>query len=132
MDRQAFFEKSARHLLTQMKQSIFKSVCLYRSDDGCRCALGVHIPDDLYRPDMEGTFPGIPESRRTIDNQSENLANIMGLKTYEDCEFARHLQKIHDQNEPDRWLFRLMEFAFQHDLDGAFLKDYRYGRVTVS
>lgn len=31
--------------------------CVYRGPGGRRCALGWLIPDELYKPEIEGTFP---------------------------------------------------------------------------
>ncbi len=55
--------------------------CAYRGLDGRKCAVGHLIPDHLYRPYIEGTFP-------------KNLEKY-GLHE-EDRNFLRQLQCAHD------------------------------------
>jgi len=53
MSPQEVFETIARHLFTQGVQAKANTVCLYRGDNGTKCAVGCLIPDDMYNPDME-------------------------------------------------------------------------------
>jgi len=48
------FEYIKHHLLTQMKKCVNdRGLCLYRNEQGLKCAAGCLIPDDLYNPDLE-------------------------------------------------------------------------------
>lgn len=49
------FEIVVRHLFEQGKPALgANGNCVYRAPDGCKCAVGVRIPDADYRPLMEG------------------------------------------------------------------------------
>lgn len=60
VDNQTFFDATIRHLVSQGKQAMMKGsipFCAYRLNVDAtmlKCAAGVHIPDNLYSPDMEG------------------------------------------------------------------------------
>ncbi len=51
---QQFFDDVVRHLLTQRKQASERGACRYRTTNGLKCAGGCKIPDEIYRPAMEG------------------------------------------------------------------------------
>jgi hypothetical protein len=54
------FDAVVSHLFRQGRRSYGTigdgeaTMCLYRSSDGLKCAVGALIPDELYRPSMEG------------------------------------------------------------------------------
>ncbi|MDX1964335.1 MAG: hypothetical protein SFX18_14375 [Pirellulales bacterium] len=61
MTKQETFDIVYRHLLTQGQKSISRVVgsenfgkCAYRGADGAKCAAGVLIPDEAYKPSYEG------------------------------------------------------------------------------
>jgi hypothetical protein len=55
MTKQEIFDTVALHLIKQGKQSADATGdCFYRSPDGLKCAVGCLIPDEVYRPEMEG------------------------------------------------------------------------------
>ena len=53
MDKQAIFNKVVQHLRAQKSQAIDVLGCLYRTEDGKKCAIGCLIPDELYTPNIE-------------------------------------------------------------------------------
>jgi hypothetical protein len=58
MEAQEIFDTVAKHLFTQGCRSIEvddegEEYCLYRGPEGRMCAVGVLIPDELYRKSME-------------------------------------------------------------------------------
>ncbi len=76
---QETFDQVAIHLALQgcKSTSVFKVTgadrtkrqCAYRGDNGCKCAAGVLIPDEQYRPELEGAsatvvFEGFESIRR--------------------------------------------------------------------
>jgi hypothetical protein len=61
------------------------SACLYRGPNGSRCALGLHIPDVLYKPEMECN-----DSNSLLESFSE----LAFLKPYK--QLLRELQCVHD------------------------------------
>ena len=54
MNNQEFFDKTLAHLKQQGVRSAGVARCLYRGPNGTSCAIGFHIPDELYKPEMEG------------------------------------------------------------------------------
>ena len=108
---QEVFNIVSAHLLTQIKRSIAQfpdkkyPSCVYRGENGMKCAAGVLIPDDQYNPKFE--------------NQSWT---ILVEKHFVEDKFSREiyeLQKIHDLNRHDDINFlkeQLIEFARTHDL----------------
>jgi len=56
MNAQEIFDTVVTHLYTQGKQADNgEGGCMYRTDEGLKCAVGCLIPDDQYHPSMEGT-----------------------------------------------------------------------------
>lgn len=113
MNRQETYEKVRDHLLKQGKQSMTvdkrnRENCLYRGPNGLKCAIGCIIPDDLYRPEMEGKGA-----------ESEALADVrlaLGATSLDDVTFLTDLQELHDECEPQAWPDRLTRFALEHGL----------------
>jgi len=60
--------------------------CRYRTDDGRKCAIGRHIPDDLYEPEMEGEL-----RPKIIDALPSEISEFGKL-------FLLAVQNLHDQN----------------------------------
>ena len=58
MNNQEFFDKTLAHLKQQGVRSAGGAKCLYRGPNGTSCAIGFHIPDELYKPEMEGRGVG--------------------------------------------------------------------------
>ncbi len=115
MTRQEIFSKIRKHLLTQMEKSEAHTdrvnpangepinMCLYRGPDGLKCAIGALIPDEAYKPDMEGMG---------VDSI---IAAIPGAST-EDGTFLLDLQELHDEYMPNEWAGKLGDFAEAHGL----------------
>jgi hypothetical protein len=80
--------------------------CVYRGDNGCRCAIGWGIPDEAYRPEMEGsaayTYATIPAHDGTLK---------------EGVNFLWELQGVHDNNEdPQAMEIAMHAFVQKHSL----------------
>jgi hypothetical protein len=67
-----------------------RGTCVYRSEDGkLRCGVGCLIPDDLYRPEMEGASVG-----DLMDEPMETeLAAYLGV---ENVSLLSKVQLLHD------------------------------------
>lgn len=100
-ERQAIFETVARHLFAQGKRAVGEYTyidqfgdkrtttgCMYRGSDNTRCAVGVLIPDEAYRPEMEGR--GVVEVLEMCHDQAWAAA------LYEHRYLLRALQQVHD------------------------------------
>ena len=112
MEAQEIFDKVARHLLTQNKQSRNKELeCLYRGEDGAMCAAGCLIPEDLYDVDMEGH-----SWKTTVDKFPEvNVGHI---------ELVQDLQNLHDNGNVEGWPQRLKTIAVWHKLSDQVLQEF--------
>lgn len=54
MTNQEFFDKTLTHLRKQGRAAVDgKGGCFYRAGDGATCAIGCHIPDEMYRSNFE-------------------------------------------------------------------------------
>lgn len=89
-------------------------ICMYTDYDGRHCALG-HLMGDNYSPDFEGSCPA------TVNQFLEYGASVLKAcdieLSIEMSQFARELQKMHDQaKDPDNMKEQLHGFAKQHDL----------------
>lgn len=72
-----------------------EGVCVYRSDDGCKCAAGHLIGDDEYTPKMEGmVFFG-------VESVFENL--FESPPSEEQNQLIGSLQSVHDSTEVSEW-----------------------------
>lgn len=109
MSRQAIFTKVAEHLLTQNERargfdhSFGYNRCMYRTDDGKKCAIGCLIPDDRYSSALEGKIVFDSGVFEAIDPD-------LGA-TRDDFGFLDSLQNIHDRHDPSRWPTVLKIFA---------------------
>jgi len=61
--------------------------CRYRTDDGRKCAIGRHIPDDLYHTGMEGALT--TETMKTLPSEISELG----------ISFLEAVQGLHDNNK---------------------------------
>ena len=88
MDSQEIFDKVVDHLRKQGHRSVDEyGSCMYRAPNGDMCAVGCLIPDNLYRPVIEGIEAG-PEGLmgdilRTIGITDYNL--VKSLQVLHDC-----------------------------------------------
>jgi hypothetical protein len=74
--------------------------CKYRAPNGLKCFVGELIPDEVYKPEMEGMmatelFISFPEFRELFV-EDKRIKMILSL-----------LQVIHDVDHPDEWESRL-------------------------
>lgn len=110
MNRQEIFNRIATHLITQNARAIAgKDVmgepkCAYRGADGTKCAVGCLIADEAYRPELEGKNC---EASIVVDALAKSGIPV----SFEDGEFLREIQRIHDFAEPADWPSELADFG---------------------
>lgn len=109
---QTAFDKAAPALIRQRqfsrKEYRGDDVCLYRSPDGCKCAIGHLIPDEKYNPAMECKPIASIFSKMDLKELFENC----------DLEFLKDLQLAHDGAlNPSEFESRLLEAAKNHGLN---------------
>jgi hypothetical protein len=114
MTPQQIFDTVARHLLTQARQARSHAdfgLCAYRASDGCKCAAGALIPDDLYDPEFEGHGA-----------DSNFLVKRMPPWWRENLMLIRDLQVVHDSYTPEHWKNQLALTAIGHHLSTDVLQ----------
>lgn len=114
MTRQEIFNTVATALLAQGKASYARyGGCLYRGPDGTKCAVGHLIPDEKYRPSLEG--------------KGAEHADVVRAASIPDGErgFVRKLQFLHDNDLEgygiDRWKLGMHDCAREYGLDPSVL-----------
>ena len=123
MTNQEVFDKVARHLLTQKVQSQVSDYggggdgggCAYRGENGTSCAIGCLIPNELYKPEMEG---------KSVSGLQRNSKELLELFRNTDSALLSALQDIHDDIDPHCWAERLNSEAVAWDLDVSVLKEF--------
>lgn len=110
-DEQLVFDTVAEHLLKQGKQSLGDitdvNACMYRNNEGLKCAAGCLIPDDQYTPDIEGkSWSSLVRENKVSSNCSQLIDD---------------LQCLHDVYDPKDWLSELHEIAKNKNLDTSKL-----------
>lgn len=122
---QEVFDLAACHLLTQMRRAWGPrptgldhktEACVYRAPDGCKCAVGALIPDELYDPDMDTGSSGIG----TIMGRHLTLAQLFGGVSQN---LLAHLQVIHDSETPSAWARYLRYCAEDYNLNTAVIDE---------
>lgn len=85
MTKQEAFNIVWHHFITNNSRSGFENgLCRLRTSDGRRCALGLFVPDDAYRPEWDGNFTGF------------DVAKLVADMTRIDVDFCGQLQLAHD------------------------------------
>ena len=103
MTPQETFNTVVTHLRKQGRKAVNASRhCLYRTEDGLKCAAGCLIPDADYNPAFEGLLV-FTTGTNLIKSYLEGLGH--------DLELVGKLQKIHDMLHPLVWETALKNLA---------------------
>jgi len=96
---QEIFDISASHLLKQGQRATSKSknACVYRHSSGRKCAVGILIPDELYKPAMDKNGVGV----NTLMRDYPSLFPYLGGE--KSVALVGRLQTIHDSQDPKNW-----------------------------
>lgn len=117
LDKQAVYNQVRDHLLAQNKRSEQfspqnnETMCAYRGQDGLKCAVGVLIKDEYFRPTINSLNLESPQVLIALED-SLGLPGISNDEIY----FLNGLQTIHDLDCPTAWKTKLTEFALSHSL----------------
>lgn len=106
---QTAFETSARHLLKQNAVSIVLEpfpMCAFRGLEGNMCPIGCLIPDDKYKPNMEG------KALRDLNISELDNVNI-GLLSW--------LMIVHEAKPVHTWPDELKKVGEIFGLDTSFI-----------
>lgn len=117
---QEIFNKCAEHLLTQRKRSIHHGTdkCMYRGQNGLKCAAGIFINDECYKPELEQQNVQSEDVLRALLNSD--------FPVHETCclELLDRLQELHDRRVPAQWKTRLSLLAISFKLDSSILEKF--------
>lgn len=129
MDFQKTFDKVAIHLRKQGKAATVGAGCMYRTDEGLKCAVGCLIPDELYDARIEGVAFKI--GSKFPDNPGNEivalLMSLTGVSTREERNFLAELQVAHDEalldGGLDAWREEMESIAERYALSFSALHD---------
>jgi hypothetical protein len=93
---QEVFDQVKDHLLKQGKQANSGFGCLYKTEDGLKCAAGCFIADDEYSQGFEGFSWATVAQRVEVTKHAKLISG---------------LQSIHDTIDPEHWAKNLKAFA---------------------
>jgi len=110
MTNQEIFDKIVAHLRQQKARSVEGNVCLYRSTDGLKCAVGCLINNNAYALELEGKAVGAIEVRSAL------LVSGIPADDENTISMLRRLQSTHDDKHPDRWELDFEYIAKRHNL----------------
>ena len=88
-------------------------LCVYRTDDGKKCAVGCLIPDNLYDSAFEQTSVAALMDRTLAKHFPEEL--IVELEEV-GLDLLSMLQKMHDDMEPEDWYGAMRMLAWKEGL----------------
>lgn len=106
---QEVFDQIATHLLTQNKKSETVGACVYKTQDGLRCAAGCLISDDEFKSEYN-------------DKRWGYLVNL-GFAPSAHWSLIRSMQCIHDSYNPEYWREKLLYHAEKNGLDPKAIYD---------
>ncbi len=109
--KQEIFNLVVEGFAKQMSTANVDRGCLYRTLDGKKCAIGMLIPDELYKASIEYTsvesilssafFEGITPQSKTLSAIGEHLYKLIGVHPLSEeaihvNAFYKQLQEVHD------------------------------------
>jgi hypothetical protein len=121
VNNQEFFDKSVRHLFAQKVPSIINGNCKYRGPNGTMCAVGCHIPDDLYKEEFENKSSG---------SIVDCYVNIHEIFEHVDIRLIRDTQIAHDNSARAILLFRKKSRNYMERLDSQLRDVAKKYRLT--
>jgi hypothetical protein len=106
MNHQQIFDIVATHLLKQKarSQNHSRTACLYRGQEGRKCAVGVLIADEHFEPDFNQC--GVYNSKVVNSLQKSGISTDIDT-----MDLLGDLQWIHDSHPVDGWKSRLQSYA---------------------
>lgn len=121
---QQLLEETVTHLFKQGKRSVgfvktYNIICAYRGKAGCKCAIGIHIPDEDYKETFE---------EHSVYTLPPDL--VYKLFPHIDLHFLRYLQQLHD--EANNWISTetmraaVIKFADDFVLDATFVNNLSF------
>lgn len=128
MGLQKVFDRVSIHLLTQRQMSLDgNGVCVYRGQNGMKCAIGCLIPDSVFNKSYEGSQILTLWLDHSNSKMVKYLQSLINKKdTVEDIKmFYDRLQEIHDLYTVANWKFHLQRFANDYKLSAKVLNRFK-------
>lgn len=130
ISKQELFDRVAAHLLTQRERCMdADGACAYRGHDGMRCAVGIFIQEDKYKPEFEGEN-GASVLKACGYNTGTILGPLFGNPSLNSVtmnklgRLVRQLQVTHDDYPLEDWKVQLASIARAFKLDPSILEKY--------
>ena len=93
------------HLIKQNRPSVDSNgKCMYRGEDGTKCAIGCLIPDHLYNKSME---------HKPVDQIAHLLTEVLPPDSV-DIVALMEAQFIHDRRHPEYWASEMKRLIERH------------------
>jgi hypothetical protein len=103
------FDKVVEHMLKQNQRAVDKdNRCMYKTEDGLKCAVGCLINDTNYSTTLEHQSIRSIEAALKLSGVPVESSRVLRL--------LEDLQEVHDHTDPNMWYFALKGVAQQHDL----------------
>lgn len=103
MNKLDIFNKVKEHLLTQNEKSYQGDYCMYRAENGLKCAVGCLIKDEYYNETLEGK-PLLVDTVSEAVAKSLGLGKVLPLNMFN---MLSRLQDIHDNYDNNEWLVQI-------------------------
>jgi len=118
LTNQEIFDKAVGGLLKQGKAARKENEkgvnrCVYRTDDGLKCAVGQIIPDNLYQSGMEDLSVDV-----LFQIFSDEMSAI-GLDMATQGHLLNDLQCVHDTSGPVYWAENFRQVAKDFNLNSG-------------
>lgn len=128
--KQEIFNIVAKHLLTQNEKSVDEhqnGMCMYRSKDGLKCAIGCLIDDNHYNSYIESvSIMSLTVSESNINANSLKRALVnsnIAINDYATLCLMSDLQSIHDRNNIEHWNELLVYTARKFNLNKKVIEE---------
>jgi hypothetical protein len=120
MNKNEFFQSTVQHLIKQGGKAFddITENCVYRDSNGNMCAIGCHIADEDYVPEMEGLRIIVLVLK---DYCPQNIKDLFGTMPG----LCNDLQSLHDMSMGNPFTFqrKVKQIAKEYDIDPAFVPD---------
>lgn len=113
---QKAFDLVSQHLISQATRAFQRGRCVYRHENGTRCAIGMLMKDECYGPQLEGLGANNVKVVSVLRDSGWNIPPSYHGEYPRVMEFLRSLQYLHDQIEPRLWMEGLNEMASMFEL----------------
>lgn len=114
MTNQEAFNTVCEHLMEQRCKAKTGTFCVYKNEKGLKCAVGSLIPDEEYKPAMDGKFDlSGAMLYHLLDPKHEFF--VPALEKVSE-QLLIHLRNVHDNQDVKDWADSLIDVGIKFDL----------------